>query len=180
MGKAICVFCASSNEVPDHYKTMARELGEGLAERGHSLVYGGGKVGTMGIVAQSVMKKGGEVLGVIPQALYDREVAMKEVTELVVTDNMHQRKATMAARADGFIALPGGFGTWEEIIEIITHRFLEIHGKPCVILNAFGYYDFLLSQIEKGMHEGFVPKRFKQLYHVADSSAQALNLIEKG
>lgn len=178
MALSICVYCSSSNQLAPHYPQAAAQLGRAIGERGHQLVYGGGKVGLMGIVARSAMEAGARVTGVIPEALVERELALQSVDELIVTSNMHERKATMALRADAFIALPGGFGTWEEIIEIVTHRLLSLHAKPCVILNLKGYYDPLLEQFERGFVEGFVAREHRCHYEVAETVEAALDTIE--
>lgn len=131
-------------------------LGRLLADRRLGLVYGGGNVGLMGVVADAVMQSGGEVIGVIPQALVDRELAHGSVTELIVVRSMHERKARMASLSDAFIALPGGFGTFEEFCEIVTWAQLGMHRKPCALLNVEGYYDPLLTLFDRAVSEGFV------------------------
>ena len=178
MNKAICVFCGSSSAVDGLYVQAARDLGTAMAERGHSLVFGGGKIGLMGEVAGAIMDGGGSVVGVIPEALKDLELALESVDELIVTDGMHERKATMARRADAFVALPGGFGTLEEITEIIAHRQLKIHPKPCVILNLDGYYDPLIAQFERGFDEGFIKEIYRNMYQVTRSVSETLDFIE--
>ncbi|MBN1867676.1 TIGR00730 family Rossman fold protein [Candidatus Sumerlaeota bacterium] len=178
MSKAICVYCASSRELTSVYVETARALGRAMLDRGHSLVYGGGNIGLMGELARTIQEGGGRIVGVIPRALRDLELAFEAVEELIVTETMHERKATMAARADAFIALPGGFGTFEEICEAIAHRQLGLHPKPCVILNVNGYYDPLIGQFERAFREGFVSERFRENYSVARSVADALDLVE--
>ncbi|NQU43781.1 TIGR00730 family Rossman fold protein [bacterium] len=176
---SICVYCASSSAIPQAYVAAARELGEAISLRKHTLVYGGGKVGLMGTVAQACLDGGARVIGVIPEVLKARELAMETVDELIVTRDMHQRKATMAARADGFIALPGGFGTFEEILETITHRLLGLHQKTCVILNINNYYRPLLEQFDQALQQGFACKEFLGHYLVAQTPNEALDLIEQ-
>jgi uncharacterized protein (TIGR00730 family) len=178
MPKAICVYCASSRDLPQVYFETARELARAMLERGHSLVYGGGNVGLMGELARTIQEGGGHIVGVIPRALRELELALETVDELVVTETMHERKATMSARANAFIALPGGFGTFEEICEAIAHRQLGLHPKPCVILNANGYYDPLIAQFERALREGFVSGRGRDYYAVARTVEEALDLVE--
>ena len=179
MKKAICVFCASSSSVPEVYFEVARELGHAIARRGHSLVFGGGHIGLMGEVAEATLDAGGRVVGVIPEALRDRELALETVDELIVTADMHERKATMARRADAFLALPGGFGTFEEICEVIAHRQLGIHSKPCVVLNVNGYYDPLIRQFDRAFENDFVDETHRSNYHEASSVDDALDFIER-
>lgn len=153
----LCVFCGSRPGARPEYVEKARELGVELARRGLTLVYGGASVGTMGVIADAVIDSGGSAIGVIPQRLKDREIAHQRLTELRVVSSMHERKATMEQLADGFIAMPGGFGTFEELLEIVTWAMLGIHAKPIGILNVGGYYDPLRLQIHHGVAEGFVP-----------------------
>lgn len=152
----IAVFCGSSMGKKAGYAEVARELGRKMAQQGHSLVYGGGHTGLMGTIADSVLAAGGEVYGVIPTSLVNKEVAHTGLTELFVVDNMHQRKAKMAALADAFIALPGGVGTLEEIFEAWTWAYLDYHHKPSIFLNVLGYYEPLFTFLEHTEHEGFV------------------------
>jgi len=154
--KRICVFCGSSNGFQPVYAEAARTLGKILANRRIGLVYGGGNVGLMGTIADAVLEEGGEVIGVIPEALVGRELAHRAVTELIVVRSMHDRKAKMAAISDGFVAMPGGYGTFEEFCEIITWAQLGLHRKPCAILNVEGYYDPLLVLFDRAVSEGFV------------------------
>jgi uncharacterized protein (TIGR00730 family) len=152
----ICVFCGSSEGFRPIYADTARALGRALVDRGLGLVYGGGNVGLMGIVADAVMQSGGEVIGVIPEALVERELAHGDVTQLIVVSSMHERKAKMAELADAFIAMPGGYGTFEEFCEIITWAQLGLHRKPCGILNVDRYYDPLLKLFDHAVAEGFL------------------------
>lgn len=153
---SICVFCGSSAGVRPEYAQGARSLGIALAEKGIRLVYGGGSVGLMGILADAVLTHGGKVAGVIPQALWDREVGHKGLTELFVVPDMHTRKAKMAALSDAFVAMPGGYGTLEELFEVLTWAQLGFHQKPIGILDLEGYYAGLRSFIDSAVHEGFV------------------------
>lgn len=173
----ICVYCASSDNVPTRYFDVARALGSGLARRGWSLVYGGGSVGLMGALAAAVHADGGRVIGVIPQALLDREVAYLQADELLVTTTLRQRKQLMDDHADAFIALPGGFGTLEELLEIMTLRQLGYHDKPILIVNIAGYFDPLLAQFARIFEEGFSHSDYQNLYVVVESSEAALELL---
>lgn len=175
--KRVCVFCGSSPGARPAYAEAARAMGRALAERGIGLVYGGGKVGLMGVVADAVLKAGGEVVGVIPEALLAREVGHGGVTELRVVRSMHERKATMADLSDAFVALPGGFGTWEEYCEVLTWAQLGIHPKPCGILNVAGYYDPLLALVDHAVSEGFVRPGHRTLVLQATDPAEMLDLL---
>ena len=161
--RRICVFCGSNAGRRPEYAEAAREMGRVLVERGIGLVYGGGNVGLMGIVADTVLAAGGEVVGVIPEALMAREVGHAGLTEMHVVRTMHERKALMADRADGFVALPGGFGTFEEFCEVLTWSQLGFHPKPCGLLNVAGYYDLLLALFSHAVDEGFVPPQHRAL-----------------
>ncbi|MCK9604953.1 MAG: TIGR00730 family Rossman fold protein [Methylomonas sp.] len=159
--KSICVYCGSSPGRRDVYLASAKALAESLVNRKLRLVYGGAGIGIMGALADHVLQLGGEVVGVIPKALSHKEVAHPRLTELHITASMHERKMKMAELADGFIALPGGIGTFEELFEIWTWAQLGIHSKPCGLLNVDGYYDALLSFLEHARTEQFV----KPLHH---------------
>lgn len=154
--KRLCVFCGSSQGGRALYRDAAQQLGTLFCERGIGLVYGGGRIGLMGLLADAVLAGGGEVIGVIPDFLAGPEVAHGSLTELHVVKTMHERKALMAELADGFIALPGGYGTLEEFFEIVTWAQLGLHGKPCALLNVAGYFDPLLAVVEHALAEGFV------------------------
>ncbi len=155
MGR-ITVFCGASAGVDPRYAAMAAEVGRTLAEHGHGIVYGGGHVGLMGIVADSAMKSGGEVIGVIPRFMEKAEQAHEGVTDLILVDTMHQRKQRMHELSDAVIALPGGFGTMDELFELLTWRQIGLHRQPIGLLNAFGFYDALLAQMEHMRKEGFL------------------------
>jgi hypothetical protein len=150
-----------------------------LVERGLGLVYGGGKVGLMGIVADTVLAGGGEVVGVIPEALMAREVGHAGLTELHVVATMHARKAAMADLADGFVALPGGFGTFEEFCEVLTWSQLGFHPKPCGLLNAGGYYDPLLALFDRGVEEGFIRPQHRALVIEETDPVRLLDRFEE-
>jgi uncharacterized protein (TIGR00730 family) len=138
------------------YAEVARDMGRQIADRSLELVYGGGKVGLMGAIADGCLEAGGKVIGVMPKALVDREIAHRGLTELHVVSSMHERKALMADLADGFVALPGAFGTWDEFCEVVTWSQLGIHRKPCAVLNVDGYYDPLLEMTNRAVEEGFL------------------------
>ena len=154
--KRICVFCGSQSGDDPRFQEAAYELGKLLAERGLGLVYGGGGIGLMGRVADSVMEHGGEVTGIIPDFLSSREIRHDGITTLEVVSDMHTRKARMASLADGFIAMAGGYGTFEELFEIITWSQLKLHSKPIGVLNTAGYFDPLLQMIDAGIENGFI------------------------
>ncbi len=154
--KQVCIFCGSYKGTQPMYMTAAHAMGMGLAQRGLGLVYGGGRVGLMGAVADGTIAGGGKVTGVIPQSLVDRELAHVGLSELHVVASMHQRKALMAEIADAFVAMPGGFGTLDELFEIITWAQLGFHNKPIALLNIGGYFDPLLTFIDHMATEGFI------------------------
>lgn len=154
--KRVCVFCGSSPGARREYEQAAREMGRVLASRGIGLVYGGGNVGLMGVVADAALEAGGEVIGVIPHALNDREIAHIGVTDLRVVDSMHTRKAMMADLSDAFIAMPGGFGTFEEFFEAVTWTQLGVHRKPCGLLNVEHFYTSMVEFVDRAVLEGFI------------------------
>jgi uncharacterized protein (TIGR00730 family) len=159
--KRLCVFCGSNIGARAAYAAAAKELGATLAQHKIGLVFGGGHIGLMGKVADAVLAEGGEVIGVIPEALVARELAHNGVTELRVVRSMHERKALMAELSDGFIALPGGFGTFEEFCEILTWAQLGLHAKPCGLLNIEGYFDLLLRLFDHAVVEKFLPAKHR-------------------
>ncbi len=152
-------------------------MGEEIARRGLTLVYGGGHVGLMGIVADAALAAGGEVVGIIPQALVDRELAHPGLTQLHIVGSMHERKAMMEELSDGFVALPGGFGTLEEFCEIVTWAQLGIHGKPCGLLDAGGYYDTLIRFLDETVEQGFVNPAHRQMILVESDSGRMLDAM---
>lgn len=154
--QSLCVFCGSSTGSRPIYAEATAQLGQALANSKTTLVFGGGRVGLMGILADSVLAAGGQAIGVMPRALVDKEIAHPSLTKLHVVESMHQRKALMADLADAFLLLPGGFGSWEEFCEIVTWLQLGIHRKPCAILNVAGYYGGLLSLADHALAEGFL------------------------
>ena len=159
----ICVFCGSSAGARPAYARAARELGALLAARGIELVYGGGRVGLMGVVADATLAAGGRAIGVIPAALVDREAGHAGLTELHVVRSMHERKALMSDLSSAFVALPGGYGTLEELFEVITWAQLGLHDKPCGLLDVEGYYAPLLAQLDRAVDEGFVAPAMRAL-----------------
>jgi cytokinin riboside 5'-monophosphate phosphoribohydrolase len=177
---SVCVFCSSAGGLPEEYRAAARELGAELAGRGHRLVYGGGNVGLMGELARSVHDHGGTVVGVIPRGLVDRELAYDPADELLVTETLRERKAEMDARADAFVALPGGFGTLEELLEVLTLRQLGLHDRPIVLVNVAGYWDPFLAMVADMVAQGFAPLGEGALFQVAKTAAEAVDLVEAG
>jgi len=169
----ICVFCGSSRGQRPEYGAAAEALAGEFLARGIDLVFGGGRVGLMGVVADAMLAGGGHVIGVIPSALAAREVAHLGLPDLRVVESMHERKALMASLSDAFIALPGGFGTFEEFCEVVTWTQLGLHPKQCGLLNVAGYYDALLAQFDRGVDEGFVTVENRAIV-VADTDPGAL------
>lgn len=154
--KRVCVFCGSNVGKRSAYRAAAAELGQALLERKIGLVYGGGNIGLMGVLADAVLAGHGEVQGVIPHALVAREVAHKDLSKLHIVESMHERKQLMADLSDAFVALPGGYGTFEEFCEAVTWSQLGIHKKPCGLLNVEGYFDPLIAQFDGAVREGFL------------------------
>jgi uncharacterized protein (TIGR00730 family) len=177
--KSVAVFCASASGARPEYATAAEELGRTLAKRGLGLIYGGGKVGLMGAVADAALAAGGHVVGVIPHVLVDLEIAHKGVTELHVTSTMHTRKALMAEKADAFFILPGGYGTFEEMFEVLAWQTLKIHSKPVVLLNVAGFYDTMLAFLDVCDREGML-RGNRGILLVANSADEALELARLG
>lgn len=159
----LCVFCGSNHGARPEFGAAARGLGVTLADEGIALVYGGGRVGLMGVIADAVLERGGNVIGVIPHALDTKELAHDGLTEMHAVDSMHERKALMADLSDGFIALPGGLGTLDEFFEIATWAQLGIHTKPCGLLNVAGYFDKLIAYLDHTVEEQFVKPQHREL-----------------
>jgi uncharacterized protein (TIGR00730 family) len=174
--KRVCVYCGSGAGGRVEYAQAARVLGETLVGRDLGLVFGGGKIGLMGILARTMLERGGQAVGVIPRALRDQGLAQADLTELRVVGTMHERKALMAELSDAFIALPGGFGTLEEIFEILTWAQLDLHTKPCGLLNVEGYFDRLIGFIDHAVQESFIEPAYRSLF-VTD--AQPGPLLDK-
>lgn len=171
--KRVCVFCGSRAGFDDAYRNAAEDLGNRLVQHRCGLVFGGGRIGLMGTIAERVLAEGGEVIGVIPRLLMTKEIAHSELTELRIVSTMHERKAMMADLADGFIALPGGYGTLEEFFEIVTWAQLGLHRKPCGLLNVRGYFDPLLHLVNHAVGEGFVRADHRPLI-IDDTNAEGL------
>jgi uncharacterized protein (TIGR00730 family) len=161
---SICVYCGSAADVAQPYKDAAVSLGRLAAEQGIEIVYGGGRVGLMGLVADAALAAGGRVTGIIPRHIVEMEVAHRTLTELVVVETMHQRKQMMADRADAFAILPGGLGTLDEAFEILTWKQLGLHDKPIIVVNIAGYWDPLLALVRHGVGEGFIRPRHAGLF----------------
>lgn len=174
--KTVAVFCASAMGVDEVYCRAAEELGGELARRSIGLVYGGAKVGLMGAVAEACLRGGGTVVGVIPEVLVDKEVAHDGLTELHVTSTMHTRKALMADRSDAFLILPGGFGTMEEMFEVLAWQTLDLHRKPIVLLNTAGFYDALLAWLDDAVEAGMLRAESRAILQEARSVSELLTL----
>ena len=179
MSKAICVFSSSSDSIDGAFFALAEELGHEIARRGHILVYGGTNVGLMGAAARAARQSGGKVIGVIPKFIADRGLAFDAANELIITNDMRQRKATMEARSDAFLAMPGGFGTLEEVLEVITLKQLQQHTKPVVFLNPEGYYDPLTTLFEHMYEHRFAKPAYRQMYWFAPTVPGALDYVEQ-
>ncbi|MFP5488378.1 MAG: TIGR00730 family Rossman fold protein [Acidimicrobiia bacterium] len=182
-GRNVCVFCGANTGDDPVFATVAAELGRALAEQGHGLVYGGGRVGLMGIVADAALAAGGRVHGYIPQALVDREVGHRGLTEMVVTDSMHTRKQAMSDRADGFVALPGGYGTLDEVIEILTWNQIGIIAKPVAFLDVpvatlggSGYFESLFRFFDDAAAAGLIMPAHRTMAQRATTVAEAIRI----
>jgi len=173
----LCVFCGSCRGEGEVYADAAKRLGRSLAEHGIGLVFGAGHVGLMGVLADAVLEAGGKAIGVIPQALVDKELAHSALTELRVVTTMHERKALMADLSDGFAALPGGYGTGDELFEILTWAQLGLHSKPIGLLNTAGFFDPLLAWLDHAVQERFIRPQHRELLSVAESSEELLCLM---
>ena len=175
--RRVCVFCGSKHGVRPEYTDAARAMGTALAAGGIGLVYGGGRIGLMGVVADAVLDAGGEVIGVIPDHMSDREIAHYGLTDLRVVGSMHERKALMYELSDGFVALPGGLGTLEELFEITTWSQLGLHAKPTGLLDVAGFYTPLVSFLDQLVTEGFIGVRHRRLLRVADKPTALLEQL---
>ena len=180
MPKLLCVYCASSDRLDAKYLNLAGELGTRLVAEGWDLVFGGGRTGMMGAVARAVKKAGGRVVGVIPEFIKVRELAYDEADELVTVITMRERKLLLETRADAFVALPGGWGTLEEIVEILTLRQLNVVRKPCVLLNYEGFYDPLLQLFDRMQEQHFYKESNRSLYRVVGSVSEVFPAIAAG
>ncbi len=177
--KRICIFCGSTKGNHLSYEQVTRELGQLLVQQGIGLVYGGGNIGLMGIIAETVLQEGGEVIGIIPEALAEKELAFQDLTDLRVVQTMHERKALMEKLSDGFIALPGGYGTLEEICEMVTWAQLGIHHKPCGLLNVEGFYAELLAFMDHQVRQGFVTTSNRMLISESNDPGRLLNCMQE-
>ncbi|MFN8530037.1 MAG: TIGR00730 family Rossman fold protein [Anaerolineae bacterium] len=178
MTKRVCVFCGSADGVKPQYRAAAHDLGVAMAERGWTLIYGGGKVGLMGAVADAMLKNGGKVVGIIPRALVEREVAHQGLSELHVTDTMHQRKGLMAEWSDAVVTLPGGFGTLDEISELVTWAQLGYHRKPLVLLNVENFFDPFLRYFDHMSDEGFIRPHHRGILVVRPDVPSTIETLE--
>jgi uncharacterized protein (TIGR00730 family) len=175
--RRVCVYAGSNPGSHPAYAGAARALATTMAERGIGLVYGGGKVGLMGVLADTMLGAGGEAIGVMPRALIEREIGHPGLTELKVVDSMHERKALMARLSDAFVAVPGGIGTLEELIEVYTWSQLGIHDKACGVLNVRGYYDHLAALLDHAVAEGFLRPQHRAVLSVASEPAELLDRL---
>ncbi|HSR49376.1 MAG TPA: TIGR00730 family Rossman fold protein [Acidobacteriota bacterium] len=173
----LCVFCGSSPGGNPEYRQTARQLGQQLLRRKVGLVYGGGSIGLMGVVADTVLEGGGEAIGVLPSSMARKEVAHDGLTHLHLVEGMHPRKAKMAELSHGFIALPGGFGTYEELFEVITWSQLRFHRKPVGVLNVAGYFDPLMKMVDHGIQEGFIRPENRSILVVRDSAQEVVDAV---
>lgn len=176
--QSLCIFCGSKLGNRPSYRVAAREVGTALAARGIRLVYGGGDIGLMGEAADAALEAGGEVVGVIPEFLVDFEIAHHGLTELVVVGSMHERKAEMARRADGFLALPGGWGTLEEVLEVTTWAQLRLHTKPVGLLDVDRYFSTLVAFLDHAVDEGFINPKHRNLLHLDADLPTLLDRLE--
>ncbi len=174
----IALYCGSRFGNKPIYKDTAIDLAKGIAEHGFGIVYGGASIGLMGQVADTVTEHGGEVVGVIPEFMLDYEIAHKQLTELHIVQSMHERKAMMADRASAFVALPGGFGTFEEILEVATWGQLNQHQKPMMLYNVNGFYNHLIAQLDHAVEEGFLPPQHRAKLIVCNNADQIYNAIK--
>ena len=175
--RRICIFCGSQVGTNGLYRQAATALGQLLVRHGYGLVYGGGHVGLMGVIADAVLASGGEVIGVIPESMVARELAHTGLTQLQVVPGMHARKARMAELADAFIALPGGYGTFEELFEVITWAQLGMHRKPIGLLNVAGYFNALKALVDQAIAEGFIRPEHRHLLTMADDANTLLEML---
>ncbi len=174
---SVCVYCGSSSRVDDRYKQAASDMGAALGEKGIALVYGGGRVGLMGLCADACLAAGGKTIGIIPEHIQNLEVEHTGLTELHIVDSMHTRKSMMAERSDAFVVLPGGLGTLDETFEIVTWAQLALHDKPIVIVNVNGFWTPLLNLIDHLVDEGFCRPENRNLYRVVDDVDQVFDAL---
>lgn len=177
--ESIAVYCSSSDVIHKEYFQVAAELGKAMADNGMQLIYGGGMVGLMGEVAKNVKKYKGKTCGVVPKALNIENVVNDIDDELIITDGMRERKAVMDDKADAFIGLPGGFGTFEEMFEVLTLKQLAYHNKPIIFLNIRGYYNKLFEMFEHIYAENFAKEQYRTLYHISENVSEAIKYMEE-
>ena len=175
----VCVYCASSRQTDAAYYEAAVTLGRSLAERGATIVYGGGAVGSMGVLADAALAAGGKVIGVLPRFMYDLEWGHRRLTELRLVADLHERKRLMIEAVDAIVALPGGSGTLEELMEAITWKRLGLHGHPIVVVNLRGFFDPLVAQLERCIEERFMDPRHRAMWTVVDSAAAVVDAIHE-
>ncbi|UYP44314.1 hypothetical protein NEF87_000599 [Candidatus Lokiarchaeum ossiferum] len=178
MEKWIAVYCSSSDALSQFYYSLSQDIGIKMVENDYNLVYGGGKVGMMAKVAQTVKNHGGKVIGVIPKSIHENVPAFDELDQLFVTDDMHSRKAKMESLADAFLILPGGFGTLEELLEVITLKQLNYHSKPIIIFNLDNFYGPMLAQFQSIMEKNFAKPSYRELFHIVSSVSEIFTYLE--
>ncbi|MCY4356756.1 MAG: TIGR00730 family Rossman fold protein [Gammaproteobacteria bacterium] len=176
--RSICIYCGSATGADTQYAAAARELSREIVKRNMRLVYGGASIGLMGVVADTVLEAGGDAIGVLPKNLFRKEVPHENLTRMILVDSMHERKAKMAELADGFIALPGGLGTLEELLEMLTWSQLKIHEKPCAMLNVSGYYDQLIEFLDHSVLQGFIRSAHREMLIIDSQPAVLLDACE--
>jgi len=176
--RSICVFCGSSSGKNEEYKTRTKQFGELISRNNMTLVYGGGKVGLMGILADAVIETGGKSIGVIPQSIFELEIAHDKLTELFVVKSMSERKLKMTELSDAFVALPGGFGTLDELTEVLTYNQLRIIDKPVGLLNVNGYFDSLISFLDHAVEEGYVREEHRNNIFISDDANELLEMLK--
>lgn len=179
MIKTVCVFSSSSSAVNSAYRDTAIDLGKRLGQEGFGLIFGGADVGLMGVVARTAQNHGARVTGVIPESMVEKGIAYQKADELIVSNNLRDRKEIIESKSDAFVALPGGFGTLEEIMEMLTLKQLQLHNKPIVFINTNSYYDNLMAQFETGYQENFAKKEYKELYYISKSADAAVDYIKR-
>ncbi|HOZ31100.1 MAG TPA: TIGR00730 family Rossman fold protein [Bacteroidales bacterium] len=177
MIKTICVFCSSSEDLDSKYYKLAEELGKQIGTKGYDLIHGAGSIGLMGVLMKTSVRYGSKVTGVVPTHLNRKNIVSADIQKLVITTDMKDRKEYMRNNSDAFIALPGGFGTLEEVTEVITLKQLKYHNKPIVIINAYNYYNNLLNQFNDFYEQGFTNLSYKDLYYVTNDIADGLEYI---
>ncbi len=177
MKKNVCVFCSSSNNIVQKYFEASRQLGELIIKHNCNLLYGGAKLGLMGEIARTVLNSGGHVTGVMPKILAIKEVAFFEISKMIITKDMHERKAKLQSLSDAFVVLPGGFGTFEEAFEVITHKQIGIHRKPIVFINTGNYFGNLIEQMKTIYKEGFAKEFDDEIFYVASDANDAMAYI---